>query len=242
MSSEACHECGKTQDLFRYNCSHSFCVDCTLVYVYARLRGLHSILNENITALDGKSSFLGCKFKCKQGQLSLSLKYLVQFINNSKSLNYEQKQFFKQYADMATPFFSGLSCYFFVCYLCKSLKSFLKLKLFICKQCISGLCERQIGRRPKGIFIDWQIGEDEFLEKESMFNEYTLVVYNPETRTYVYEYIGEILRVTKLTRYSDKCQVCIVRAVSVGEPNEEYIEVENDRHTLQNVALITLIG
>lgn len=241
-SSNACYECGKTQELFKYNCGHSFCVECTLVYVYARLEGFYSILVANNSALDGKCSSLGCKFKCKQGQLSLSLRYLVQFINNSTSLNQEKKISFIKFVDLGNPFFSGLSCYFFVCFMCKNLKNCLKFKLLICKECISELCVRQINHRPKAIFIDWQIGETEFLDKESMFDEYTLVLYNPEAQTYVFEFIEEILRVSKLVKYTEKCQVCIVRAVSVGLFNAGYIDVENHVDTIQNIALITLVG
>ena len=241
-SPQRCYDCDKGGDLFRYSCSHSFCVECTLVYVFARLRSFYFTLKNNTSALENCASFLGCKLMCEQGKLSLSLRFLTLHVGSSNKLSQEQKILFTEYSELGTSFFSGLTCKFFICSFCKSIKSNLKCKLLLCKNCISGLVQKQISRKPKGIFIDWQEEESEFHAKDSMFSDYTLIQYNAESETYNCEQEGDVLRMLKLVKYNEKCTVCLVRAISVCAFNIHYIEVENHAYTVQNVALITLVG
>lgn len=241
-SPDRCYDCDQRQGLFKYSCSHSFCVECTLVYVYARLRSFFLTLKNDVSALDGAASCLGCKLMCKEGQLSLSLRFLSLHVGNSLKLSQEQKKLFTEYSELGSSFFSGLSTKFFVCSFCNCIRSNLKTKLLLCKNCISDMVFKQISRRPKGILICWQEEEQEFHAKDTMFSEYSLIQYNTEAETYNYELEGDFLRMLKLVEYNQKCTVCLVRAISVCPFNIHYIEVENHSVTVQNVALIKLVG
>jgi hypothetical protein len=240
-----CFDCNQSkQQIFKYNCGHKFCVDCTLIYAYERLRSFYSALDRNIDFFENKASFLGCKLQCNQAKLSLSLKYLTRFIEKSEVLNQSQKIEFRKFSEVGLSFFSGLKSFFSRCKTCGEIRSNIKEKILICRECISKICEAQCSSRPRGIYYEWQIDEADYDDRVSMFGSNQLYIVQQEGNSFKSEPIvySNRLRVEKLTVVLEKCNAILMKAVVFNnEENATHFTMENDENTMQIIACLVLI-
>ena len=242
--SNKCFDCEQSKQIFKYNCGHKFCVDCTLKYAYERLKCFYSALERNLDFFENKASFLGCKLQCNEAKLCLSLKYLTRFIDGSEVLNQSQKMEFRKFSEVGLSFFSGLKSYFSRCKICGEIKSNIKEKLLICRECISTMCEVQCSSRPRGIYYEWQIDEADYNDKISMFSSNQLYIVMQDGETFKSKPIdySNNLMVEKLTAIPDKCKVILMKAVVFNnEENSTHFTVENHENMIQIITCLRLI-
>jgi hypothetical protein len=244
QENNTCSDCGSVKGkLFRFNCPHKFCVECTLIYAYARLSAFYQALETNVDYFNNKASFLGCKHLCDQAKLSLSLRYLLKFVDSSQALSPQQKTEFKKFSEVGISFFSGLKSCFSRCKICNQICSNLNEKLLICRACITNQCLEYGLPAPKGIYFEWQCEESEYIEKESMFKSFFLV--QSEENSYKgAAIVGNQLkiRIFKPTELQDQTKLIIMRAVVEDHENRrEYFDMVDNEVLQQIIAIVVLI-
>ena len=240
MSDVNCRDCGSDEKLHFYPCRHCFCSKCLIRFNYVILKSFKSRLDRNIEDLQGKSSFLGCKFKCTESRLSMSLEYLVRKLSDSL-LTPSETEDFCEIARIGKSFFSGINTNFFKCMICNCVKYCVEEKPVVCKDCIVAICYKQLESNPSQIFYHFTINYEEFIGKDYVGNNYFLAEYNLQKNCYEFRTINvggqNFHRISKLKKVDHDNKVLLARGIE-SRSDEDYFYIEQ-HDDLQTICILT---
>lgn len=199
------------------------------------------MLESNIETLQDKSSFLGCKRKCESSRLSMSIHYLLLYLDRS-GLAPEEMQEFKYIAELGVSFFSGISTKFFKCKICGELRYCVEEKPVICKDCIKAVCVKQLEDVPMEIFYNSSISEEEFAENDYLGENYFLAEYDPYKKCYKFttesDGVKNMHKVAKINSVYVDEKVVLARGIELRQQDNRYFYIEQ-HSDLQHICLLS---
>ena len=151
-----CRDCGKTEGIHQFPCKHYYCWGCIVRFNFIILKSFKCSLENGLEVLQDKSSFLGCKLKCSESRLSMSLTRLERVIHTSE-LSQTEKEEFLEISELGLSFFSGIRTRFFKCEKCKKIKFCVEERPLICTKCIKEICYNQVQAEPSVIFYNYTV-------------------------------------------------------------------------------------
>lgn len=239
----ACIDCGSQEATHCFPCSHTYCITCLYKFNFVILNSFKQMLERNIDALQEKSSFLGCKKKCKRSKLSMSIHFLLRNIDNS-GLAPEDKKKFRSIGNLSISFFSGISTKFFICKICRKYRYCVEEKPLICKKCIKKICFKQLKLMPIEIFYNTTISEEEFANLDHLGENYFLAQYDYYKLCYKYKtevVDGRVLhKIFKIDRIDSDNKVVLARGIESKQDDDFfYIELHED---LQHICLLSFFS
>lgn len=238
-----CRGCGSYEKLHHYPCRHGFCSVCLVRFNFMILRSFKNRLDKNIEDLQGKSSFLGCKLKCPESRLSMSLEYLQRKLSDS-GLNPTEIEEFNDIASIGKSFFSGINTNFFLCRICKNVKYCVELKPVVCKDCIKRFCVKQLGLEPSHMFYNFTINDEMFSEQNYIGDNYFLAEYNLNQNCYEFKTIEKseesFHRISKLKKVDYKYSALLARGIEL-KSDEDFFCIQQHRD-LQTICILTFFS
>jgi hypothetical protein len=228
MADRRCSRCKSLQNIFPFCCGHKICSECLVNSTLKSLKSLKILLKRDSEILNGRASHIGCPSGCAQTELSISLKFINKFAQNSLTLPNSDKLIFREMTSIASSFFSGIRTYFFECVKCLKIKSDVKKAFLMCKDCIQEVFVDHLGGIPASYEILYENNRADILSVyDRLGPDFYLVNYDDERETYIYENSQrneEFIIIPKFGSNGHQGYALIIKAV-VTENNNNFIEV-----------------
>lgn len=115
LYSEAeCLLCNIQKNCLSFPCRHSVCNKCYLDHYKPRIRQLEKMIMQNVEKYNGKSTCLGCVYRCEESLLTMDPSVLCRMFRENNDEN--SASLIEKYRH----FFLGIPSYFLKCEYCKT--------------------------------------------------------------------------------------------------------------------------